>query len=280
MWLWLSVASAVLLGLYDVAKKKALQKNGALPVLLAATAISALLMLPFISAGPISDHLKLMLKAVFVTTSWVSGMYALKLLPLTTVSTIKGSRPIFVVIFSIILFGERLNPWQWAGIAMAIIALYLITLTSRKEVSAEVNGKGLLWMALSVVSGVASALYDKHIMGGMQPLFVQCWSNIYITLLLGALMLAKRLLGGQREPLKWDWSILVIAVLITVSDCCYFFALKDTGAMLSVISVLRRASILISFILGAVFFKEKKIKEKSAAMLLMLAGVLLLLLKS
>ena len=123
MWLWMTVGSALLLGFYDVFKKQALRRNGVLWILLGATALSTLFLCPFMSAGTLREHLIIAFKAVLVTTSWVSGMIGLKLLPITTVSTLKASRPFFVVLFSILLFGERLNAWQWGGVVLALLAL-------------------------------------------------------------------------------------------------------------------------------------------------------------
>ena len=321
MWLLFTVLSAVLLGTYDVAKKQALRKNGTFAVLLVATALSTLFVSPFLRLGPLQDHLKLALKAVLVTVSWVSGMEGLKRLPLTTVSTIKGSRPVFVVLFSIILFGERLNWMQWAGVVTVLAALYLLGHTSRKDASTQVRKTGFIWMGVSVVTGVVSALYDKYIMKGMEPLFVQSWTNLFITVILGLCILVHRLsvvsaglaspnrsrpwlreregpapsgVGGMSEAklgeasparptapaFQWDWTLVLVAVLITGADALYFFALKQPDALLSVISVVRRASVLVTFILGAIIFKEGNLRAKSLNMLLMAAGVALLLLGS
>lgn len=278
MWLWMSVGSALLLGVYDVAKKQGLKKNGVLWVLLGATALSALFTSPFLSAGSLHDHLCLMFKAVLVTTSWVSGMIALKLLPITTVSTLKASRPFFVVLFSIILFGERLNLWQWGGVALALVALTLLSLSSKKEGIKFSSNKGVAAMAVSILSGVASALFDKHILHDMEALFVQSWANVYITILLILCVVIKALKDGEaRERFQWDWYIVLIAVLITCADALYFFALKDEGALLSVISLIRRCCVVVTFALGAVLFKESKIKEKAFELLILLCGMALLL---
>ena len=263
MWLFLAVCSAFLLGLYDVAKKYALRKNGTFAVLLVATALSTLFVSPFLRLGPVQDHLKLCLKAVLVTSSWVSGMEGLKRLPLTTVSTIKGSRPVLVVLFCVLLFGEQLNVWQWLGVAVVIGALFLLGRTSRGDGTVEVRKAGFLWMGVSVVTGVLSALYDKHIMQGLEPLFVQSWTNLYITVLV-----------------VLCWTLLIVAVLITAADACYFFALKQPDALLSIISVIRRASVLVTFLCGALLFREKNLRAKAFNMLLLAAGVVLLLLGS
>lgn len=278
MWIWLSLVSACLLGLYDVCKKKALGDNGVLWVLFAATAFSTLFLAPWLRVGPASDHLQLAVKAVLVTTSWVSGLIGMKYLPLTTVSTLKGSRPVFVVLFSILLFGEKLEALQWVGVLLSLTALVLLSLSSKKEIGAQAQLKGFVQMGISVLAGVASALYDKHIMAQMEPIFVQSWSNLYITVLLAACLGAQSLF--MKESFKrftWDWTLVLIAVLITASDFIYFYSLKAPGSMLSIISVVRRSSVIFTFIFGALFFKERNVKEKAFALAIMASGVLLLL---
>ncbi len=358
MWVWLSVCSAVLLGIYDVEKKQALKKNSVLWVLLGATALSALFLCPFLSSGPIEDHLSLVFKAVLVSSSWISGLVALKLLPLTTASTIKASRPMFVVIFSIILFGERLSLLQWAGVALVMAALLLLARSSKKEGISFTSDKGIAWMVVSVLTGAASALYDKYILGHLQPMFVQSWTNVYITIVLALLILLQYLrfrkgqaasaaamgtaagsgsvsasAGGSAsiavgpagdsaaevvsvsatagtpadsavgagssaagtpadsaaagagrtggfQKFRWDWRLVLIAVLITISDAFYFYAVKDEGALLSVISMIRRSSVVITFIFGALLFKENHIKDKAVDLAILLAGLALLLFAS
>ncbi len=281
MWLWLSVSSALLLGIYDVAKKQALKRNGVYWILVCSTALTALFLTPFLSKGPFSDHLLLMLKAVLVSASWISGLIAMKLLPLTTVSTIKASRPMFVVIFSILLFGERLNLLQWAGVAVVMSALLLSARLGNRETDKSASVRGMAAIILSVLTGAASALYDKYILQHMEPLFVQSWTNVYITVLLAFVLLVQYLTDkGHFQPFAWDWNIPLIAVLITLSDAIYFFAVKDPDAMISVISMIRRSSVLITFLGGVWIFKEGFVRRKALYMALMMAGIALLMLGS
>lgn len=275
------MGSAFLLGFYDVAKKQALKRNGVMGVLFLATSFSALFMSPFLTAGTLSGHLLLIAKAFIVSISWISGLAALKLIPLTTASTIKASRPVLVLIFSIVLFGERLSLWQWAGVLLAVAALFLLSRTSKNEGIEFSSNKGIFYMAISVISGAGSALYDKYILTSLQPLFVQSWTNIYIAALLGLIIAGEKFLHpGNAQKFKWDWNILVIAVLITVSDCLYFFAVKEEGSLLSVISLIRRGSVIITFALGAVLFKENNIRPKAISLGILLAGLVLLVLVS
>ena len=282
MWLWLTVLSALLLGTYDVAKKRALKRNGVYWILVTATGLTALYLSPFLflKTGSLSDHLSLVLKAVLVSASWVSGLKAMGCLPLTTVSTIKASRPMFVLIFSIILFGEKLNLLQWLGVAIVMTALFLSSRSKHHETDKKTSAKGISLMVVSVLSGAASALYDKHILQHLhlEPMFVQSWTNLYVTILLAILLLVQYLTDKEHfQPFAWDWRILLISVFITVADALYFFAVNEPDAMLSIISMIRRCSVLITFLGGVLILKEGHVRDKALDMVLMMAGVALLL---
>lgn len=292
MWIWMTLASALLLGVYDVAKKKALAKNDVYHVLLTATFFTTLILLPFLFFGPVAPggkavfaapakhYLCLMLKAVLVSASWVSGMIGLKLLPITTVSTLKASRPMFVVLFSILLFGERLNALQWCGVVVVLAALYLLSRASAGEGIRFSSSKGFWAVVISILAGVASALYDKRILAGldMDPMFVQFWANCFVTVILAVLVVIRACIGpaGERPKFTWDWVLVFIAVFITAADALYFFALKQPDAMLSVISLVRRSSAIVAFLLGAWIFREKNLGKKGLIMLLLFCGILLL----
>lgn len=246
-------------------------------VLLIATALSSLLLSPFLTAGTMHDHMRMILKAILVTSSWISGLAALKSLPITTASSIKASRPIIVVALSLAIFGEKLNAWQWAGVITVIFALWLLSRTSRKDGIAFAKSRGVAYMVISVLTGAASALFDKYIMADMQPLFVQSWANVYITAMLGACTLVQRFVAkSEFKPFKWDWTLVVIAVFITAADMLYFFALKQDGALLSVISLIRRSSVIVTFGLGAWLFKEHNIKDKAIDLAIILLGLFFL----
>lgn len=274
MWIWLTVLSAVLLGFYDIAKKQSLKNNSVLWILFSYTVMTCIFLLPFTEGGSPHDHLLLSLKGVLVSASWISGLVAMDLLPLTTVSTLKASRPMFVVLFSILIFGERLNAWQWAGVLLVLAALFLLSRSSKKEGIAFGKSKGVLWMAVSILSGVASALYDKFLLTDLSPSFVQFWGNFYIAIILGILLIINRIREGENfRRFKWDWMLLIVAVLITLADASYFQALKQDGAMLSVISMVRRCSVVVTFFGGALIFKEKRIADKAVELGILLVGL-------
>ena len=114
MWLALAFLSAFLLGCYEVNKKMSLNGNAVIPVLFFNTLISSLIFVPFIllsfytdcldgtmvyvPRASLEDHLKVLIKAVIVLSSWISGYFALKHLPLTITGPIKASQPVLTLL--------------------------------------------------------------------------------------------------------------------------------------------------------------------------------------
>ena len=132
--------SAAFLGIYDSLKKKALRDNAVIPILFLNTLFSSLIFLPFIvlsstgssldntifhvGAGGWEMHKFIVLKAVIVLASWVLGYFGMKHLPLTIVGPINATRPVMVLVGALLVFGERLNGWQWIGVILAIISFF------------------------------------------------------------------------------------------------------------------------------------------------------------
>lgn len=289
IWLWTSILSALLLGLYDIAKKRAVRRNGGIQVLLVSTFISTLILIPVsikdsLLGGTLSEHAVLAAKSALVTLSWICGIFAIKHLPLTTVGIVKASRPVFILIGCIIIFSERPNPVQFSGIMLAMAALYLLGRSSRLKEGIDFAANRWVWcLFASVFFGVCSALIDKFVMLDHDPLFVQTWCNVYITLMLAAVLgvtaLSRSRGKGRAEavPFSWDWSILLISVFLTASDFLYFYSLSFEGSMLSVISMLRRSSVIVTFVGGAILFKEGNLRSKSLDLALLMIAMAMIL---
>lgn len=297
MWLGLAFLSALTLGLYDVAKKSSLVDNAVLPVLFLSTLFSTLFFAPVIIASLTGAdlfegtllaipqagwrfHLHAALKGAIVASTWTFGYYGMKHLPLTIVGPINATRPVLVLLGSILIFGERLNAFQWAGVSIALASFYLLSRSSRKE-SINFGRDRWVWcMIAAMFTGVVSALYDKYLMGMYDAVAVQSWSNLYITIIMGAVTLLFWWPKRHADRFEWRWSILLISLFITVADFTYFTSLGTEGSMLSIVSLVRRSSVIVSFICGALLFKEKNLRGKAVDLSLLLVGLVFLLLGS
>ena len=297
MWLAFALVSALFLGLYDVAKKQSLKENAVIPVLWFNTLFCSLLMLPFtlLSAktglldGSIfyvptagwELHRLLMLKAFMVLGSWIFGYFGMKHLPITLFGPINATRPIIVLLGGLLLFGEHLNLYQWIGVIIAVISFYMLSVSGKKEGISFTHNKWVFCVIMATLLGAVSALFDKYLLGRFNNMFVQAWSNFYqlalMTVILFTLWWPTR---GHTTPFQWKWPIIFIAVFLTLADYAYFVSLAQSASMVSIVSMIRRSSVIVSFLCGALLFHEKNLKSKVIDLLLVLLGLFFLLIGS
>ena len=299
MWLLLAFVSAALLGLYDTSKKAALENNAVLPVLLLNTLFSTLIFSPFILdsiagtgwfAGTVLDsspfaghpetsgavaadqpagladrypllkaHLLVILKSCIVLTSWIFGYF----------------------VGAMLLFGERLNAWQWAGVVLAMVSLFLLSRSSRRENVDFSHNRWIWFIAIATITGAMSGLYDKYIMRQLGPMFVQGWYNLYQFIMMGAVILIIWLPKRKTTtPFHWSWAIPLISIFISAADFAYLTALNQPDSMISVVSLIRRGSVIISFLCGALLFNERNLRAKALDLAFILIGMVFIWLGS
>lgn len=292
--------SAAFLGIYDSLKKKALKDNAVIPILFLNTLFSSLIFLPFILLSGMTDmldgsifhvasggwevHKFIVLKALIVLSSWILGYFGMKHLPLTIVGPINATRPVMVLVGALLFFGERLNVWQWVGVSLAVISFLLLSRSGKKE---GIDFKHDHWIYMIVGAaalGAVSGLYDKYLMApvgqggvGLDRMMVQSWYNIYqCFMMLVMLLLLWWPKHNQTTPFHWDWAIIGVSVFLSTADFMYFYSLSLPEAMISIVSMVRRGSVIVSFLCGAMFFREKNLRAKAVDLALVLLGMIFL----
>ena len=294
MWVGVAFLSALMLGLYDVAKKRSLSGNAVVAVLWFNTLISSLLFLPAVIDAEFSlgvfdgtmlcyeptmlfSHLLVAAKAVITLSSWICGYYAMKHLPLSIVGPVNATRPVVVLMGAVLIFGERLNLWQWSGVILALVSLYLLSRSSKRE-NVSFSSKYAVAMFVAMLLGAASGLFDKYIISEhyLDPLFVQCWFSIYQLAIMSVIALVIWLPRRATDKFHWSWAIPLISIFVSLADFCYYHAIDMDGSMIAVISMIRRFSVVVSFLCAALIFGEKNLKSKAFDMVLILIGMILL----
>ena len=293
MWLALAFLSAALLGLYDVSKKQALKGNAVIPVLFLNTLFSSLIFLPFILLSATTTvlddtmlhvpvcgwevHKYVILKSFIVLASWLFGYFGMKHLPITIVGPINATRPVMVLIGALLLFGERLNAYQWIGVSLAIVSFMLLSRSGKKEGIDFRHNRWIYFVILASVFGAISALYDKYLMKRFDSMMVQSWFTLYQCIIMGVVLMVlwypKR---KQSSPFRWSWAIPLISIFLCVADFASFTSLAQAGSLISVVSMVRRGSVIVSFLCGALLFREKNLRSKALDLLLVLLGMLFL----
>ena len=300
MWLVLAIFSAVLLGCYDSFKKEALRENAVIPILFLNTLFCSIIFLPFIllsytttsldgtifhvSSGGWEVHKYIVLKSCIVLSSWIFGYFGMKHLPLTIVGPINATRPVMVLIGALLVFGEKLNVYQWIGVILAVLSFFLLSRSGKKEGIDFKHDKWIYFIVLAALLGAISGIYDKYLMAssadggvGLDRMIVQSWYNIYQCFLMGIMLLFLWWPTRKKTtPFRWQWSIVFISLFLSAADFVYFYSLSLPGALISIVSMIRRGSVVVSFLFGAMLFHEKNLKSKVVDMGLVLLGMFFL----
>lgn len=294
MWGIFGLVTAVLLGIYDIFKKTSLNNNAVFPVLLISVSTSALFFVPAIVGSylhpdffksinlyvpqiTILEHVQIFVKSLIVLASWITAFFAIKHLPLTIVSPIRATAPLWTLIGALIIFSEKLNGLQWIGLLITLTFFFLFSTTGKLE---GINFKKNKWISLIIVAtllGSISSLYDRYIVRAIDRLSVQAWSGVYQLIVL-AIIVAIFWYPTRKEttPFQWRWTIPLIGIFLVLSDFFYFYALSFPDSLISVLSGIRRSGVIIPFIFAAIFFKEKNLKKKGLYLAGIISGVVLM----
>jgi drug/metabolite transporter (DMT)-like permease len=296
MWLMLALVSAILLGIYDVSKKVSVQGNAVIPVLLTSVLISSGILFPFLVVSLVRPgwlestpfyvppvdmhtHLLLVVKAVIVLSSWLFAYFAMKHLPITLASPIKATQPVWVVVGGVLIFGEKLNGYQWAGVLVTLVSFFMFSFAGRKEGFSLRSSKWLWFIILATLTGAVSGLYDKYLLHRFDHMAVQTYYTFYQAIIMGLITIFLWYPTRKKTtPFQFRWSIAMISVFLVAADFAYFYALTMPDSLISVVSTIRRAGVVVPFLYGALIMGDKHLKMKAIDMIGVVLGMLLLFL--
>ena len=165
-----------------------------------------------------------------------------------------------------------------------MFSLFMLSQSGKKEGIDFKHNKWIVFVLTSNILGALSGLYDKFLMAspaaggvGLDKMAVQSWYNIYQFFMMGIMMLILWMPTRKKTtPFHWDWCIIMISIFLSAADFVYFYALSLDGAMISIVSMIRRGSVLVSFTFGALIFREKNLKSKVVDLILVLISMIFL----
>ncbi len=319
-WVLLAFVSSLCLGFYDISKKIALRDHSVVDVLTASIVISsAILAFPlllsrlapeiaadsfyYVPQLDLRGHLLTIVKSGIVLSSWICAYLALKHLPISVVSPWQATRPMWTLIGALLIFGERLNGWQWVGVTLAIGSIFAFSIGQHRRNKLSKNKQDKRYyiaLALAILIGAASGLYDKYMMRQFHHNAVQVYYTCYQAIMMLIVWTIDRYAKGRRIMDNGQWTmdngrktidqrpttidqrpttiipIILISVFLVISDNVYMLALQDPDSMIAVVSTIRRGGTVIGFAYGLIFLKEPDPWKKILAMCGILAGLICL----
>ena len=295
-WVLLSLISALLLGFYDIFKKSTVVNNAIIPVLFYSTLVSGLLFAPFILTSyfypdfyqsafwshfyvePLTwrQHLLIMGKTALILVSWMFSYSAMKNLPITVVGPVNQLRPAISLILLFAIFREHLTWMQWTGVVLAMVSFWLMGRSGKKEGIHFKTNKWVYMLLASAVMVALSGVYDKFLLSGesISPSTIQAWYTVYDFIMMAVMFFLIWRPKCKDHPFEWRWGIVAMAVFVSIADVIYLSGLKQEAAVLVLIPlILYGVRLVVSFVYGALCFKERNIRSKIIPLLMVLAAL-------
>lgn len=294
-WIVLSLISALLLGCYDIAKTMSARKNAVPPVLLVSVSIGALFWVPsltwswvspetqpisLLALEPISwlQHGQVIAKSALVASSWTFSLFALKHLPLSVAAPIRSTSPLWTILLATVWLGERPSLLQWLGITIVLASFWMFSVVGRREGIHFAGNRWVACMMLATLTGAISSIYDKHLLQtcGFPVTTLQAWFSIYLVPATMPCFVWWWVRERGVNPFQMRRAVLWISPLLLAADLVYFRAVADEQALISVISTLRRCSVIVAFIYGIRALGESQFVPKAWCVTGILIGAIIL----
>lgn len=288
-WTVWILASSVFLALYDLTKKASVAHNAVLPVLFISTCcgcgaymvvLAASGRFGVAAAGVTPEVAALSaVKCGVVGVSWVLTFCALRTLPISIATPIRASSPALVFMIAFLLYGERPAPLQAVGMAAVFAGYFAFSWAGRHE-GIDFFRSRAVWYAIGGTAfSAVSAIWDKWLLQvrGLQVETLQFAFQTGLVVLYGAALVVSRLARrGKCDAFEWRWTIPFVGILLAVADWLYFSGLVCPDVHVSAVSLMRRFSVVITFVLGAKFFHETNLARKAIALAVVVAGIALI----
>ena len=192
-------------------------------------------------------------------------------------STIYRLNMVLVVIGAFLFLGEPLTPTIVAGVVCAFVAVMAFIPKRTAETAAQDAAKAKLGFTLAVLASVLRAcmgLSYKYAfshqadVNGVTALNAFCW-------LAGGVLYSLIREHKLSLPTKHDW-LIGLTSGIFVSGIVFFMAWMNACGNASVVNPIAQMSFLGTFVLSAIFLKEKMTKQKMIAVLFGIMAIIFL----
>ena len=280
-------------GIREICKKKALEKNSVIEVLLVYTFLSFLICIPQFPEAKgltINQYLWVALKAFVIFVAWIAGFKAIKKLPISLCGVLDLSRVLFATVLGVIVLGEKITFCKGLGLLFVSGGLLFLKFNpfEKKEKLSDgesnapavpqnekksTNSFFIFLAFLSCILNALSGLLDKILMKEMNSSQLLFWYTLFMVVYYAIYALVRRV-KINRSVWKNIW-VWFLAVGIIVMDKSLFIANAYPESQITVMTLIKQSSVIIAIIGGKFVFKEKNILHKIICAAIIVTGILI-----
>ena len=174
------------------------------------------------------------------------------------------------------IFKEEITWVHFVSLLFISIGIILLSFIVERDEKKKSNYKYLLLLFVANVLGTMSALLDKYLINYRQVEWqkILFYFFLFNTIIYGIIYLIKNRKIEMSKLVK-NYGLIITGVSIALADGFYYYAIGYPDSEISMISIIRKFSVVISTILAGFLLKEKKILKKLGICFIMLIGVIL-----
>ena len=276
MWIGLVAFYGLAKGARDALKKKALQQSSLMEVLFFHTALAFLMTIPFshnVFGIPAIYHLWVFIKSFVIFIAWIFAFSSIKKMPVSFYGIMDSARMIFSTVLALLFLNESMTIPKGVGLMLVLCGIVIVNLGNHGT-DERVKTKYLILSLASCLLNAISGFMDKKLLGtgDIDSSQLQFWYMLYMTALYGAYILARRV-PLRLSTLKTNYWIIILSVLFVAADRALFIANEDPQSQVTVMTLIKQSSVVITVLTGKLFLKEKHILKRSICAAIVIAGI-------
>lgn len=275
MWILLVLLYSILKGANEVIRKKILQNNTVLEVLVVYTALSFVMVIPECKNAMSIDLSYLFwiaVKSFVIFLAWLFSFKAIDKMPISIYAVLDLSRVLFSMLLGIVVLKEVLSISQIIGLVLVCSGLVMLNRANKLSLY-KTEKVETVYIAIALVSCMLhaiSGLMDKILMKSVTSSQLQFWYMFFLLLFYLIYIFVTKTKIRWKYAFKNYW-IWILSFLFIVGDKALFLANGMEGSRITVITLIKQASCLVTILAGKFIFKEKNILYK-----LICAGVIII----
>ena len=277
-WIIFILLYGILKGAREPIKKGVLKDVGVLTALFVYTFVGFLMSAPtaegVFSVTPFA-FLLVVIKSLVIFVAWILAFVAIKKVPVSVYGICDMSRVIFSTLLGVFFLGETLTGKGIVSLLLVVAGLYFAN-TKKGVENANYQMKYTWIIFAECFLNAVSGTMDKYIMktGEITASALQFWFMLLLSVFYLCYILIKREKLEFKKAFTNPW-LYVLSFSLVLGDRLLFIANSDPESQVTVMTLIKQTSAVVTIILGKLIYNEKNIIRKLICAGIILAGIAL-----
>ena len=275
IWILLVLFYGLSKGVRDGLKKLSMEKSSLMEVLLFHSLLAFIFTVPFtrdVFGIPPLFYLLIFLKSFVIFLAWIFSFKSINKMPLSYFGIMDMSRVVFSTCLGLFLLGETMDIPNIIGLVLVLAGLFLVNIRKNSPVNEDASKKyvwlTLLSCLLNAMSGTMDKIYTKYVTPGQ----LQFWYMFFMVALYIIYVITTKthVSVSALSSNIWIW---ILSILFVLADRALFVANSMEGSQVTVMTLIKQSSVIVTILFGKYIFKEKNILFKLLCSLIIIAGI-------